>query len=175
MTWRRFTLIYAFACLVVFMLFGLYKSIWRFAGFNEFSRTLLTSLLMSAVHIAATLLFYCRMPISYYMIGAVLQCILVLGIRFSYRIILFFSNRSGRQNSDRIMLIGAGAAGQMILRDVNNDPSIIGYGIVSYNSHMDDYSKFTIDIDYRSDRTPTMCIIVASSSELGDYFTGGDG
>ena len=122
-TWRRFTLIYAFACLVVFMLFGLYKSIWRFAGFNEFSRTLLTSLLMSAVHIAATLLFYCRMPISYYMIGAVLQCILVLGIRFSYRIILFFSNRSGRQNSDRIMLIGAGAAGQMILRDVNNDPS----------------------------------------------------
>lgn len=59
--------------------------------------------------------------------------------------------------------------------DVNNDPSIIGYGIVSYNSHMDDYSKFTIDIDYRSDRTPTMCIIVASSSELGDYFTGGDG
>lgn len=59
--------------------------------------------------------------------------------------------------------------------DVKNDPAIIGYGIVSYNSHMDDYEKFTIDIDYRSDRTPTQAIIVASSSELGDYFTGGDG
>ena len=59
--------------------------------------------------------------------------------------------------------------------DVNNDPAIIGYGIVSYNSHMDDYQKFTINIDYRSDRTPTRAIIVASSSELGDYFTGGDG
>lgn len=59
--------------------------------------------------------------------------------------------------------------------DVKNDPAIIGYGIVSYNSHMDDYQKFTIDIDYRSDRTPTQAIIVASSSELGDYFTGGDG
>lgn len=59
--------------------------------------------------------------------------------------------------------------------DVENDPAIIGYGIVSYNSHMDDYQKFTIDIDYRSDRTPTQAIIVASSSELGDYFTGGDG
>ena len=59
--------------------------------------------------------------------------------------------------------------------DVNNDPAIIGYGIVSYNSRMDDYKEFTINIDYRSDRTPTRAIIVASSSELGDYFTGGDG
>ena len=59
--------------------------------------------------------------------------------------------------------------------DVKNDPAIIGYGIVSYNRHMDDYEKFTINIDYRSDRTPTRAIIVASSSELGDYFTGGDG
>ncbi len=120
MTWRRFTLIYAAACVLVFMLLGLYKSIWRFAGFNEFTRSLLTSLLMSVVHTAATLLFYRRMPISYYMIGAVLQCIFVLGIRFSYRVILFFSNRSGKRNSDRIMLVGAGSAGQMILRDINN-------------------------------------------------------
>ena len=122
-TWRRFAPIYAIACLLVFMLLGLYKSIWRFAGFNEFSRTLLTSLLMSAVHTVVTLIFYCRMPISYYMIGAVLQAILVLGIRFSYRVILFFSTRSGKRNSDRIMLIGAGSAGQMILRDVNNGPT----------------------------------------------------
>ena len=61
--WRRFAPIYAVACLIVFMICGLYKSIWRFAGFNEFSRTLLNSLGMSIVHTAATLLFYCRMRI----------------------------------------------------------------------------------------------------------------
>ncbi len=122
-SWQRFAPVYAAACLIVFVLLGLYKSIWRFAGFNEFLRTLLTSLLMSGVHTIVTLLFYCRMPISYYMIGAVLQCIFVLAIRFSYRVILFFSNRSGKRSSDRIMLIGAGSAGQMILRDVNNSRS----------------------------------------------------
>ena len=121
-TWESFSLIYAPACLIVFALFGLYKSIWRFAGFNEFVRTLLVSLLMSAVHIAATLLFFRRMPISYYMIGAVLQAIFVLGIRFSYKFFLSFSNRNWKKNSDRIMLIGAGSAGQMILRDVNEGP-----------------------------------------------------
>ena len=122
-TWRRFSPIYGVACLVVFIIFGLYKSIWRFAGFNEFIRTILTSAMMSVLHTIVTLLFYCRMPISYYLIGAVLQCIFVLAIRFSYRVILFFSNRSGKRNNDRIMLIGAGAAGQMILRDINNGRS----------------------------------------------------
>ena len=70
--WKHFAPVYAVACLLVFVFCGLYKSIWRFAGFNEFVRTLVVSLFMSALHVAATLLFYCRMPISYYMIGAVL-------------------------------------------------------------------------------------------------------
>ena len=121
--WTRFALVYAAACVIVFAAAGLYKMIWRFAGFNEFSKTLTASLAMSAFHVLATLLFYCRMPISYYIIGAVLQCILVLGIRFSYRIVLFFSNRNGKRSNDRIMLIGAGEAGQMILRDINNGKS----------------------------------------------------
>ncbi len=104
-----------------FAVFGLYKIIWRFAGFNEFNKTLYVSLLTSVIHVGATLLLYCRMPISYYVIGTVLQCILVVGIRFSYRILLFILNRSGKRNGDRIMLIGAGEAGQMILRDINKD------------------------------------------------------
>ena len=121
--WKHFAPVYAVACLLVFVFCGLYKSIWRFAGFNEFIRTLVVSLFMSALHVAATLLFYCRMPISYYMIGAVLQCILLLGIRFSYKAVLFFFNPGGKKNRDRIMLIGAGSAGQMILRDVNTGNS----------------------------------------------------
>ena len=40
---------------------------------------------------------------------------------------------------------------------------------------MNDYEKFVIDIEYRNDRTPKYVVIVAASSVLGDYFTGGDG
>jgi len=119
--WERFIPIYAVACLLVFMLCGLYKSIWRFAGLNEFYRILIVSLSMSVLHVIATLVFYGRMPISYYMIGALLQFVLVLAIRFSYRVILSFSSKNGKRNGDRIMLIGAGAAGQMILRDITDN------------------------------------------------------
>ena len=93
-----------------------------------------------------------------------------------------YENKIGKMDTGVIYVVLGDWNGQVTIDpaesmflDVNNDPAIIGYGIVSYNSHMDDYEKFTINIDYRSDRTPTRVIIVASSSELGDYFTGGDG
>ena len=93
-----------------------------------------------------------------------------------------YENKMGKMDTGVIYVVLGDWNGQVTIDpaesmflDVNNDQAIIGYGIVSYNSHMDDYEKFTINIDYRSDRTPTQVIIVASSSELGDYFTGGDG
>jgi FlaA1/EpsC-like NDP-sugar epimerase len=70
------------------------------------------------------------MPVSYYFVGAGLQFALVLGIRFSYRMVLLERSRRGRgkaterPGSSRVMLIGAGSAGQMILRDMHNSPSL---------------------------------------------------
>ena len=121
-TWEKFAPIYALLCIAIFMLMGLYRSIWRFASFNEFGKTLLASTLASAFHVGITLAFYARMPISYYLFGAILQFALVLGIRFSYRVFLALSSIVAKNTKDRIMLIGAGAAGQMILRDLNDDP-----------------------------------------------------
>ena len=122
-TWERFAPFYALLCVVIFMLLGLYRSIWRFASVNEFAKTLLASTLASALHVVITLLFSARMPISYYLIGAFLQFAFVVIVRFSYRVYLAMSSIVGKNTKDRIMLIGAGAAGQMILRDLNDDPA----------------------------------------------------
>ena len=124
--WRSFAAYYSVASVVAFWFFGLYRSIWRFASFNEFVRVLGASFLMSALHTVVTLVFYLRMPISYYLMGAVIQFILLIVIRFSYRFILFFKNRYAGRNNSRIMLIGAGSAGQMILRDINVDNRLNG-------------------------------------------------
>ncbi len=61
------------------------------------------------------------------------------------------------------------------LVDYENDPNIIGFGRILFDKDMNGYEKFQLDINYRSDRTPTMLTIVTSSSYLGDYFTGGSG
>ncbi|MBO5595684.1 MAG: PCMD domain-containing protein [Bacteroidales bacterium] len=59
--------------------------------------------------------------------------------------------------------------------DFDNDPAIIAYGRYALSETTDGYVPFDIPLTYRSDRTPRYLVIVASSSALGDYFTGGRG
>ena len=117
--WLKFAPVYALVCIAVFLALKLYRSIWRFASYSELMRTIISSAVTAVFHIVAITAAFGRMPISYYVFGAVIQFMLVLGIRFSYRFVLLLRNKSKSDISDRIMLIGAGAAGQMILRDIN--------------------------------------------------------
>ena len=118
--WMRFIPYYAVICLVLFWAFKLYQSIWRFASFNELERIFVANAIAGLVHILGITLLVYRMPISYYAMGIVLQTILVVGIRFAYRFILLLRGVRGKkgQSVHRVMLIGAGEAGQLILHDL---------------------------------------------------------
>ena len=68
--------------------------------------------------IGITLLFI-RMPLSYHLFGALIQVCLLLAVRFSYRIVLLLrETRKTEAAVSRVMLIGAGNAGQTLLRDI---------------------------------------------------------
>ena len=135
----RFAPVYTVFCLALFWILRLYKSIWRFASYHELVRVVQSSIISAIFHILGTTLFsqgrfpdvyYKRMPISYYVIGAGIQFALILGVRFSYRFILLMSSRPGAGESGRrvprIMIIGAGQAGQLILRDIKQAQEISG-------------------------------------------------
>ncbi len=121
---------YSVVCAIVFWYLRLYKSIWRFASYTELVRTTMASVITSVFHVAGITevcqlagKHFERMPISYYVFGMLIQFLLILGIRFSYRLILLLRNSREKTNEQvitgRVMLIGAGSAGQMILRDLN--------------------------------------------------------
>ena len=59
--------------------------------------------------------------------------------------------------------------------DFDKDPHIIGYAKQECENTGKKYTKFSLPITYRSDRTPKWVSIIATSSALGDYFTGGVG
>ena len=120
---KHFAPIYTVVCLTVFWLLRLYKSIWRFASYNELIRCIFSSIVTCVFQIVGITVLFKRMPITYYFIGAVLQFGLIVGIRFSYRFVLLLRGRnvSGASGDEKkVMLIGAGNAGQMILRDLRN-------------------------------------------------------
>ena len=130
-TFLRLAPIYAAGCIAIFWRFRLYNSIWRFASYRELIRVIQASIATLIFHVLGTVLVewissdiqQTRMPISYYVFGLVFQFLLVLGARFSYRFILLLRGISQKgahhaENLERVMLIGAGAAGQLILRDI---------------------------------------------------------
>lgn len=118
-------LIYAVFCIIVFWCFRLYKSIWRFASYSELLRMIFATAVTSIVYTISVTGFILRMPVSYYLSGMLIQFTLTLGVRFSYRFILLLrAKKDDARIEKRVMLIGAGNAGQMILRDIRNTKEI---------------------------------------------------
>mgnify|MGYP000951066494 FL=1 len=124
--WRRFLPIYVLFSLAVFWYLKLYKSIWPFASYSELLRVSLATMVSSLFHIVGITILFRRMPVSYYFIGALLQYFAVLGIRFSYRFILLIRKINSKRIQSRIMVIGAGAAGQMLVRDIHRAGEVGG-------------------------------------------------
>ena len=116
--WKNFTPIYILFCFVCFWVLRLYKSLWRFASYRELIRVIEATVITGLFHIVAITLLFQRMPFSYYFLGPIFQFIFVLGIRFSYRFMLLVRTRNKAERKKNVMLIGAGNAGNAIIRDV---------------------------------------------------------
>lgn len=122
--YSQFILPCAAVSIIIFIFFHMYSGMWRFASFSELVRTILGSLTSSILHTILITVLLCRMCLSYYLIGAGIQIILLVGIRFSYRFIQILKKRHEPVEGKRVMLIGAGNSGQLILRDMSRATEI---------------------------------------------------
>jgi len=122
--------VYTVLSIVIFFIFRMYHSIWKYVSIRELMRTTIGSIIASALHcILITVVFamlpdsdHERMPISYYLVGSCFQLLLLLGARFSYRIFSaypqLFGTDTGENSYHRVMIIGAGDAGRMLLENI---------------------------------------------------------
>lgn len=128
-SWEVFAPFYAVICILIFHRARLYRSIWRFASFNELIRITYATIATTIVHIIGVTISFNlltggtgytpgRMPFAYYIVGALFQFVLIVGIRFSYRFVLLLRASREKNAASRVMLIGAGSAGQLLLRDI---------------------------------------------------------
>lgn len=119
-SFMHFSPVYTVVAVAVLYAFRLYNSIWQFASITELTRLFLANLVTAAFHIVGITLFFGRMPISYYVIGMVLQLGLTIVVRFAYRYIILLRAKRDREqeSSHRAMIIGAGTAGQLIIKEL---------------------------------------------------------
>ena len=116
--------------LIVFNTCKLYHSVWRLASVSDLRAIGSAYVVLIPVYLLSSFFMQIRMPISYYLIGYILSFCATVGIRFSYRLyysmINHLKNAFGKKDGerDRIMVIGAGAAGQMIVKELLNSEEL---------------------------------------------------
>lgn len=110
------------ATIVVFYVCRLYHSVWSLASISEIQMSVVSYMILLVVYLVGTLFMRLRMPRSYYFMGYIISFGLTTALRFSYRILRFYLGKSetDADATDRIMIIGGGAAGQILIKELTN-------------------------------------------------------
>ncbi len=108
---------------IVFVMMGMYDSLWRYAEIYEFFRVALAAVLAIGAFVVITLIIYRerRVPISVYLMSALFAASLTLYSRLTYRMIRNTQiTGTGRQRR-RVLLVGAGDAASMLMHEIFRD------------------------------------------------------
>lgn len=124
--------------LAVFWLFGLYNSLWKYAGVEELVKVALASLTGSLAVIVYLEFTQQAFPRSTYIFEPCLSMLFIGGIRLSYRFFRdlktpgnfnsYVLRKTGKHaplegdDSTKVMLVGAGDAGASIIKEVRQHP-----------------------------------------------------
>ena len=105
-------------------MFGLYGEIWRYASVQEARRVVLAGIaggaLMTALDVSLRTRLY-PLPISVVVLGSTLSLMGFGAIRFQNRL-FGFRRRQTEEAVRRVLVVGAGDAGAMIVKDLLNHP-----------------------------------------------------
>lgn len=106
--------------IVVFYLFRLYTSLWKYASVQELCNIVFAVVVTGVLQILGMHLMKGIVPRSYYILYIFLMLIFEICIRFCYRFFRFFRNELGstRKPTSNVMVIGAGDAGAAILKEM---------------------------------------------------------
>lgn len=116
-------LIHTAITLLCFVIFQLYASLWRFASVRELINIICAGFLSMILQILGMHIMNFPMPRSYYPMSFVIMTSLVAVSRYSYRILRIVRihlEASHRKPGGRVMIVGAGDAGVMLLREFKN-------------------------------------------------------
>ena len=114
-------------CLAVFGILKLYNNILTFASTDILFRVFIAYAAMVAVLSGAYYFGVITLPISYYIVGIFLSFICTVGIHFGRRILRELSNyftKNNNTNSEKIMIIGAGVSGKIVIRELKESNKI---------------------------------------------------
>ncbi|WP_044917343.1 nucleoside-diphosphate sugar epimerase/dehydratase [Enterocloster clostridioformis] len=126
---------------LVFYAGHLYAIMWGVSGVREMMQVLLACLVAALAQSVGILLFDARMPRSYYVLWFVLMAGAAMSGRVSFQILQKITDRINRflekSIPPRVMIIGAGKAGTLILKEMKASEKVHGYPVCMIDDDKD--------------------------------------
>ena len=118
----RYAITHTILTIGIFAMFQLYTSLWNYAGMRELVNIVLAGVTVSLAQYIGISMYGMLLPRSYYLIyPTVLIAFTTVG-RFGYRALrllrIQINRKKTKDSAVRTMLIGAGAAGNMLLYEM---------------------------------------------------------
>lgn len=112
---------YTVMSLLIFWLFRLYHSLWQYASIAEVYRIAEACITVEVVHFLSNKIMGNMLPRSCYFNAAIYLIIAICASRFMYRMIRTVLNKYRNiKTSNNVMIIGAGEATNVIMREIQN-------------------------------------------------------
>lgn len=112
---------YTIMSLLIFWLFRLYHSLWQYASIAEVYRIAEACIIVEVVHFLSNKIMGNMLPRSCYFNATIYLIIAICASRFMYRMIRTVLNKYRNiKTSNNVMIIGAGEATNVIMREIQN-------------------------------------------------------
>lgn len=126
---NKYIYIIIIIAILTFAFMKFYSSLWLYASIYELRNIVVANLITAGINMIVLLLLGASMFRSWYFISALLLTAMTGGVRFIYRFIrLYLQERQlfGRSRGDisRIMIVGAGEAGNQIAKEIANSDKL---------------------------------------------------
>lgn len=116
-TWILFTII----TLIIFWFFRMYHSLWQYASIAELYKIVEACITAEIAYLAMTAIFGRMLPRSCYFTAGVFMTVAMCTSRFMYRIVrTLVQNYRHTSEQINIMIIGAGEATNVLMREIAN-------------------------------------------------------
>ena len=133
---------YILASLVIFFLARMYSTMWSVAGVREALHVVAACGLASLVQIAGMVLLQLSVPRSFFLVSFAALCAEELGIRLSYRVVISLFGNHSKKAAKRIMIVGAGTSGSVILKEMTTSSLVNGCVVCFVDDDKNKAGKF---------------------------------
>ncbi len=149
---RNYIWVYVFITIIIFFLLRLYSTIWRTAGIREVWNIVIACMLATLLQIAGMTLLEHRVPRSFFIICFTVLTSSEVVMRLSYRIWLALRPSYHNKETKRILIVGAGSSGSIILKELKTSNRAVGKVICFVDDDKNKIGKYMNDIPIEGNR-----------------------